>query len=111
MVVISLSGALASLSSSLATPPNKNDQGKPLVLVERDPDMLLNSKQGLFPFVSTSVLAVRRPLCTSATAGSGGRGRAGGSAAAADLREWREVWQQVLVKQVPHARGGVWVVR
>lgn len=82
-----------------------------MVLVERDPDMLLHSKQRLFPFVSTSVLTVRRPLCAFADAGGEGGGRASSSAAVADLREWREVWQQVLVNQVPHATGSVWVVR
>lgn len=70
------------------------------MLVERDPDFLLAAKQRLFPFVSTSVLTVRHPLCSAI----GGRDEAG-------LREWREVWEQVLVKQVPHVKGDVWVIR
>eukprot|EP00752_Nemacystus_decipiens_P008848 g7896.t1 len=75
----------------------------PAVLVETDPDFLVASKQGLFPFVSTSVLTVRHPLCSRKPRGRGGD--------QAGLREWREVWEQVLVKQVPHAKGPVWVVR
>lgn len=81
-------------------PTLKSEPAKPpVVLVERDTDFLLASKQGLFPFVSTSVLTVRHPLCSP----DGGDG--------AGLREWREVWEQVLVKQVPYAKGDVWVVR
>lgn len=72
-----------------------------MVLVERDPDFLVASKQGLFPFVSTSILTVRHPLCSPVV---GGGDEAG-------LREWRKVWEQVLVKQVLHARGDIWVIR
>lgn len=83
-------------------PPAKSKPAEPpVVLVERDPDFLVASKQGLFPFVSTSVLTVRHPLCSQAPAGGDHVG----------LREWREVWEQVLVKQVPYAKGDVWVVR
>jgi len=82
----------------------------PVVLVERDPDFLLVAKQGLFPFVSTSVLTVRHPLCAAYVAADGRNG-GGAGATAAFLREWRVVWEQVLIGQAPLAKGDVWVVR
>ncbi|CAM9477808.1 unnamed protein product, partial [Ectocarpus sp. 8 AP-2014] len=86
-----------------------------VVLAERDTDMLVASKQGLFPFVSTSLLTVRHPICTT-TLGTGdadGKCDAGvGCGAAAGLREWREVWWQVLIEQVPRTvNETIWVVR
>ena len=76
------------------------------MLVERDEDMLLQAKQELFPAVSTSVLTVRHPMCTPAVARL-----TSDMDLAAGLREWYEVWKQVLVDQVPDVKGGVWVVR
>lgn len=80
--------------------------GKPLILVERDPDMMLRSKQGLFPHVSTSVVSVRHPLCTPGLAKSDSD-----LDVAEGLAEWRHVWSQLLMEQVPQAEGDVWVVR
>ncbi|CAB1098959.1 unnamed protein product [Ectocarpus sp. CCAP 1310/34] len=103
-----------------------------VVLVERDTDMLVASKQGLFPFVSTSLLTVRHPICTTVlgTGAADGKSRRSihpschshmvhgkcdggvGCDAAAGLREWREVWRQVLIEQVPRTiNGTIWVVR
>ncbi|CBN78982.1 hypothetical protein Esi_0158_0032 [Ectocarpus siliculosus] len=80
-----------------------------VVLVERDTDMLVASKQGLFPFVSTSLLTVRHPICTTALETGDADGKCG---TAAGLREWREVWRQVLIEQVPRTvNGTIWVVR
>lgn len=83
-------------------------ESRPVVLVERDPDFLLVAKQGLFPFVSTSVVTVRHPLCAAVVA-DGGRHSA--ETLAAFLREWRVVWDQVLIGQVPLTKGDVWAVR
>ncbi|CAM9622138.1 unnamed protein product, partial [Ectocarpus sp. 13 AM-2016] len=86
-----------------------------VVLVERDTDMLVASKQGLFPFVSTSLLTVRHPICTTVLGTGDADGKCDGGVgcgAAAGLREWREVWRQVLIEQVPGTvNGTIWVVR
>lgn len=76
------------------------------MLVERDADMFLATKQALFPSVSTSILTVRHPMCTPAVARL-----TSDTDVTAGLREWYQVWKQVLVKQVPEVAGDVWVVR
>lgn len=76
------------------------------MLVERDADMMLQAKQELFPAVSTSVLTVRHPVCTPAVTRV-----TSDLDLVAGLQEWYEVWEQVLVHQVPGVEGGVWVVR
>eukprot|EP00904_Undaria_pinnatifida_P006960 jgi/Undpi1/3394/HiC_scaffold_15.g06767.m1 len=82
-----------------------NGPGEALVLVERDADMFLATKQALFPSVSTSILTVRHPMCTPAVARL-----TSDTDVTAGLREWYQVWKQVLVKQVPEVAGDVWVV-
>lgn len=77
-----------------------------MVLVERDADMLLKAKQGLFPFVATSILTVRHPICMQSIVRTKQAGEM-----SAGLKEWRSVWTQVLTEQLPRVRGGVWVVR
>lgn len=79
------------------------------MLVERDTDMLLASKQELFPSVSRSVLTVRHPFCTPAVAtflDGADEDRKGQG-----LAEWLSVWRHVLTEQLPKIQGDVWVVR
>lgn len=84
-------------------------RGTPIFIVEQDTDMLLASKQALFPSVSRSILTVRHPFCTPMVAElmDGWDEDARG----AGLAEWVHVWTRVLSEQLPKLEGDVWVVR
>lgn len=80
-----------------------------MFLVERDADMLVALKSGLFPFVSQSVITVRHPLCTPTVAQR--LDRSDEDRKGDGLAEWLHVWTHLVTEQLSSIQGNVWVVR